>query len=223
MSTDNEKWAVIFDVDGTMVDNARYHENAWIELGRRHNLGITAEFYRQKIHSRSNDKNVRLLFDNPDDELVNRIADEKESIYRDSYRPEVREIPGLKVLLAQLKSSSVPCAAASNSPKGNVDMVIDELGIRDHFEVIINRDDVEKGKPHPEIFLRCADKLGVPPCRCVVMEDSVSGFEAAKNAQMPCVAVTMGADPDCKSKAGAAAAVYPDFTDITPETLKALL
>ena len=112
------EWAVIFDVDGTMVDNAAYHENAWIELGRRYDLGITRAFYRANIHSRSNDKNVKILFaDKATPEMIERIAEEKETIYRDSFRPVIKEIDGLGDFLQALRAEGVPCAAASNSPR----------------------------------------------------------------------------------------------------------
>ena len=92
MSSAENGWGVIFDVDGTMVDNVAWHENAWLELSRRHGLGITRQFYREHIHSRSNDKNVRKLFaDKATPELIERISHEKETIYRESFRPVIKE------------------------------------------------------------------------------------------------------------------------------------
>ena len=220
LSGGNGKWAVIFDVDGTMVDNAAYHENAWIELGRRYDLGITRQFYRENIHSRSNDKNVKRLFaDKATPEMIERISNEKEEIYRDSFRPVLVEIPGLTSLLEALYAEGVRCAAASNSPKGNVDMVLDELGIRKYFAAVIDRDMVSTGKPDPEIFLRAAEKTGVAADKCIVVEDSVSGFAAADNAQMPYIVITHGADAEELKHATSAQAMFRDFTEVTPEVL----
>ncbi len=212
-------WAVIFDVDGTMVDNVLYHERAWIELGRRYGFGITSEFYREKIHSKSNDKNVRTLIPGASIEQINSIAEEKEVIYRESYRPYIREIAGLRVLLESLFEAGVLMSAASNSPKGNVDMVIDELGIRDYFCTVIDRDQVSRGKPDPELFLRASEGMGVESERCVVFEDSISGFGAARAAGMGFIAITDGADNESLSGNEGALGVYRNFEGITVDLI----
>jgi len=217
-------WGVIFDVDGTMVDNAKYHEAAWIELGRRYNLQITPDYYRSYIHARSNDRNIRcLLGDDVSQEIIEKMSDEKEIIYRQIYRPVLREIPGLTKLLQALKKEGVRCAAASNSPPANVDMVLDELDIRDYFDVVINFTQVAKGKPDPDILFKIVEKLSLPPARCVVIEDSASGFKAAENAEMPYMVITAGAGADELKHAGGARAIHKDFTTLTPACLKGLL
>ena len=220
----NENWAVIFDVDGTMVDNAKYHEQAWIELGRRHNLPITGQYYREHIHSRSNDKNIRKLFNgNATEEMVHKFSSEKEAIYRETFRPVIKEIPGLTDLLKALKKRSIRCAAASNSPQANVDMVIDELNIREYFDVIIDYTQVTNGKPDPEILHTAADNLAVPYEKCVVVEDSISGFKAAERAGMPYIVITAGADTEELKHAKTPGAIHNDFTTITPTKLQELV
>lgn len=220
----NFKYAAIFDVDGTMVDNANYHQNAWITLGERYDLAITPEYYLANIHSRSNDKNVRKLFPNADsDEFINRISDEKESIYRSDFRPVLKEIPGLTNLLRELSLQNIPCAAASNSPKANVDMVLDELNIRKYFSVIVDRDQVTTGKPNPEILLNTAKKLAKPPQNCIIFEDSLSGFKAAQNAKIPYIVITAGAIKEELKHAKNPLATYHDFTTITPASIQRLL
>ncbi|MBW8034876.1 MAG: HAD family phosphatase [Planctomycetes bacterium] len=220
----NFKYAAIFDVDGTMVDNASYHQNAWIALDKRYDLAITPEYYLANIHSRSNDKNVRKLFpDAGSDEFINRISKEKESIYRSTFRPVLKEIPGLTNLIKELSRQNIPCAAASNSPKANVDMVLDELDIRKYFSVIIDRDQVTAGKPNPEILLTTAKQLAHPPQNCIVFEDSLSGFKAAQNAKMPYIVITAGAKKQELKHAKNPIATYHDFTKITPESIKNLL
>ncbi len=215
---------IIFDVDGTMVDNAAYHEKAWIELGRRRNLPITSQYYRTRIHARSNDKNVQGLYNNTaTPELIAQISGEKEAIYRQTYRPVIAEIPGLARLLAALHAQRVPCAAASNSPRENVDMVLDELRIRKYFSVAIDRNQISRGKPDPESLLTAAAAFKLPPHRCLVVEDSPSGFQAARNAGMKYIAITAGADPNDLQHAAAAAAVYRDYSTIAPENLATLL
>jgi len=222
--TFQKNWGVIFDVDGTMVDNLKYHQQAWIEIGRRYSLNITPEFYRAKIHSRSNDWIVSSLFtDKIEPELVEKIGEEKEAVYRQLFRPVVKEVPGLTSLLKQLKSCAVPCVAASNSPIENINMVLNELDIRKYFIAVITYMDVAKGKPDPQIFLAAAQKLALPPKHCLIIEDSVSGFQAAENAQMPYIVITAGADENELKAAGSAKAFYKDFTKITPGELYTLI
>jgi len=220
LSSAENGWGVIFDVDGTMVDNVAFHEYAWLELSRRHGLGITRQFYREHIHSRSNDKNVARLFaDKATPELIERISHEKETIYRDSFRPVIKEIAGLTAVLKSLKAADVRCAAASNSPKGNVDMVLDELDLRRYFDVVIDRDQISHGKPDPEMFLTTAERLNLDAKRCIVVEDSMSGFRAAERAGMKYIVITTGADAEELKQAANACAMYEDFTAITAQVL----
>jgi len=215
-------WGVIFDVDGTMVDNAEYHQTAWVELGARYNKTITTEFYREHIHAHTNDSIVRTLFGDVSSEQIARIGNEKEIIYRESFRPVIKEIVGLTDLLQALRAEDVPCAAASNSPKENVDMVLDGLNLRQYFDVVINNDEVTRGKPDPEVLLTAAAKSGLRPGKCVVFEDSISGFEAARRAKMACIAITAGADNQTLEFIAGRGA-HKDFTAITLADLKAMV
>jgi HAD superfamily hydrolase (TIGR01509 family) len=213
-------FAVIFDVDGTMVDNAPFHQAAWIELGRRRGKPITAEYYRSHIHARSNELTVRALFgDDCSAEFVAEVSAEKEQLYRDLYAPEIHEVPGLTRLLEALRSRGIPCAAASNSPEANVSMVLDLLQIRSFFRVVIDRDQVTRGKPHPDLLLAAARGLGFPPQKCLVLEDSAPGFAAARHARMPYVVITAGACREELSEATDAISVHADFTSVDPDGL----
>jgi beta-phosphoglucomutase len=214
MST--SKWGVIFDVDGTMVDNKDFHQQAWIELCRRYGMNLTSQDYRTRIHARPNDKIIPDIFGSDiSKEKANNIAMEKETIYRDIYRPNVKPLDGLINLLYELKTHNVPCAAASNSPVGNVKLVIDTLAIRDFFVSIISADDVSHGKPDPEIFVTAAKCMALEPKRCIVFEDSAPGFEAAQRAGCVCIAVTFGADSDHLASAASVIAMHKDYTTIT--------
>jgi beta-phosphoglucomutase len=214
-------WAVLFDVDGTMVDNLGFHEQAWIEFGRIHNIEITSEMYRKHIHSRPNDDNIRFVCgDQVDPGAIQGLSDEKEQIYRARYRPVLRSIDGLVPLLEALSHVGVPCAAVSNSPPENVDMVLEELKIRPHLRTVLNISHVARGKPDPEILYRAAREIGVAPARCIVMEDSISGFLAAEAAGMPLVVITAGADPEELPRAVSARAVHRDFTTLSVDKLR---
>ncbi len=208
-------WGVIFDIDGTMVNNTGYHRQAWFDLCARYNITLDHQSYHEKIHARSNDRIVPNLFGpDVDEAFIRKIEIEKESLYRDTFRPVMQPTPGLIALLEQLSEAGVPCAAASNSPKENVDFVLDELGIRSFFKAITYRDLVSVGKPDPELFLKAAEGMGVPPRRCLVFEDSSSGFKAARAAGMPYVVITFGGDPHELTEAQDAAAIHEHFAGI---------
>jgi beta-phosphoglucomutase len=221
----NSDFCVIFDVDGTMVDNAPFHQAAWIELGARYGLPITEQYYQNHIHARSNLQIVKTLYntDCPDPELLDRIERDKESFYRKRYRPVIKEISGLTALLEKFRALSIPCAVASNSPKANVDMVLDALDIRKYFDVVIDSNQVTKGKPDPQALLTIAETLGFEPQKCLVFEDSPSGFKAAENANMPYVIITAGAHIDIAKLSVNPIAVHNDFTNIDPNELANLI
>ena len=220
-NTPTADWSVIFDVDGTMVNNSRYHKNAWIELGHRHDIGIDEEFYMTHIHSKSNvDIAYTVFADMVGVEKGLALGEEKGAIYREMYRPDVKEMPGFTNLIKQLTAIGVQCAAASNSPKPNIDMVLEELNLAHHFKVIIDNGQVKQGKPDPEMFLTAAKQMNTPPARCIVVEDSISGYLAAEAANMPYIVITAGSYiPDLK-KAKKASALHKDFTTVTIEKLK---
>ncbi len=217
-------WGVIFDLDGTMVNNSAYHRDAWFELCRRYGITLTHAGYHEKIHARSNDKIVPNLFgSHVDTAFIRQIQHEKETIYQDSFRPVMSETPGLTALLTGLNAAGVPCAAASNSPKTNVDFVLDGLNLRRFFKNVIDRDQVAVGKPNPEMLLRSANAMGLAPRQCLVFEDSASGFAAARNAGMPYVAIIGGTDPSELAEARDAKRHCEDFTALTIEALSVLL
>ncbi len=208
-------WGVVFDVDGTMVDNHAWHEAGWIELGRRRGLPIDADYYRNHIHSKDNDVilgNMRKNFGMP--ELGQDIADEKEGIYRELYRPILKPMAGLMDFLGQLHAQCVPCAVASNAPEPNARMILEALGVEDLFAAVITPGPAMPGKPEPDIFLAAAAALGLPPARCVVFEDSYSGFLAAEAAGMPCTAILHGASPVSLPYAARTRKQHRDFTTV---------
>ena len=224
MTQNCKNWGVVFDIDGTMVNNTPYHRQAWFDLCKRYGIKLDHESYHEKIHARSNDKIVPNLFGpDVDDAFIRKIEHEKESLYRETFRPIMKETPGLVDLLKTLQDNHIPCAAASNSPKANVDFILDELGVRDYFAAVTYRDLVKVGKPNPELFLKVATGLDIAPEKCLVFEDSASGFKAARAAKMPYIAITYGADPHELTEAHDAAAVYQDFTDITFDRLADLI
>jgi len=221
MINHHKNWGIIFDIDGTMVNNTPYHRQAWFDLCARYEIELDHRSYHEKIHARSNDKIVPNLFGpDVDEAFIRRIEHEKESLYRETFRPVMKETPGLIALLEKLRDANIPCAAASNSPKENVNFVLDELNIRNYFQAVTYRDLVKVGKPDPELFLKAAQEMRIMPGRCLVFEDSASGFKATRAAGMRYIAITFGADPHELTEAHDAAAVYEDFTEIDLNMLR---
>jgi beta-phosphoglucomutase len=223
MRIPENSFAILFDVDGTMVNNTAFHKEAWMETTRRLGLNFSESDYHKKIHARSNDKIVRNLFDNPSEELVKKIADQKEFLYRSNFAPHLREIPGLVRFLTELEQAGIVCGVVSNSPKENVDLVLDGLDLRRFFKVALNRDMVKAGKPDPEGLFRAADELGYPPEKCLVFDDSASGFRACRNAGMKYVAITAAIDPADLAEIHDAVAIFNDFTTLSVSMLAGLL
>ena len=174
--------AVIFDMDGTMVDNMMVHHRAWQRKLAQLGLEMELDQVRQEIHGVNKQILKRLFGDRFTDEDRERIAWEKEEEYRKIFRDELKLIEGLDGFLKVLTTERYPLAIGSAAPVENVDFVLDELQIRDLFRVVKHAGDVVKGKPDPEIYLKVAEDLGVLPQHCVVFEDTPAGAKAASAA-----------------------------------------
>lgn len=174
--------AVIFDMDGTMVDNMMVHHRAWQRKLAQLGLEMDLEQVRQEIHGVNKQILQRLFGDRFTDEDRERIAWEKEEEYRKIFKDELKLIDGLDGFLKVLKSEGLPMGIGSAAPVENVDFVLDELNIRSLFKVVKHAGDVVKGKPDPEIYHKVAADLGVDPKDCVVFEDTPTGAQAGSAA-----------------------------------------
>ena len=138
----------------------------------------------------------------------------KETLYRDLVRRDgVSLLPGVAELLAGFAARGWPQAVGSSAPLGNLDLLLDATGTRHYFRAVVSGDDVARGKPEPEVFLTAAERLGVPPGACLVLEDAPAGVQAAKAAGMACWAVESHHTADALRAAGADA-VYPSWVGV---------
>lgn len=182
--------AVIFDMDGTMINNMLYHKKAWMEFAKRHGLTLTEEEFREKFSGKKNDKIFAMIFqkDLTSDEITT-YTEEKEGIYRELYAPDIKEVSGLFDVLELLKSHNKKLAIATTAPRKNREFGLEALHLTDTFPVILGDEDTTKGKPDPEIYLETAKRLAVEPNKCLVFEDTPPGVQAGKSAGMTVIGI----------------------------------
>ena len=209
--------AVVFDMDGTLVDNMVFHNQAWVTLARKLGLSLTAEDFQNHHAGKKNEEILPALLGRPlpHDEMT-RLADEKENHYRTLYRPHLKLHRGAEAFITRLREAHIPIAIATAAPHGNRELVLDGLGIRSLFDRVVGAEEVTRGKPAPDIFLAAAKALGVDPSTCLAFEDAFLGVMSARAAGMPVVGITTVATAEQLREAGARWTL-PDFTALPPE------
>lgn len=181
--------AAVFDMDGTLVDNMPFHQRAWREFLLRYGIQMTEEEFHRNNMGTIKEVVANFFPHIHDDSELMRLGLEKEALYQDIYRGSVKALPGLGDFLSGLQQAGIPMALATAAHQGNIDFTLDALGIRGYFTAVTGSDEVPAGKPDPAVYLRSAEKLGVPPSSCIAFEDSLSGIRAALAAGMKVVAL----------------------------------
>ena len=177
-------------MDGVLVDSNPLHREAWARYNRRFGLETT-EAMHQRMYGKRNDEIVRDFFgEGLSDEEVTAHGAAKEKLYREmvSDRLEDMLVPGLRPFLERYRAT--PKAIATNAEPANVDFLLDRACLRGYFLAVLDGHKVSHPKPHPEIYLRAAERLGAPPADCVVLEDSHSGVAAARAAGMRVIGIS---------------------------------
>ena len=187
----------LFDMDGVIVDNHTYHFKAWQAFAKKYELGITEKFYKENMNGRTMKSCLELVFGREmDQNEVHKFDEEKETLYREIYKPELKPHTGLIELLNEAKSKNVSLAVATSAPPVNVDFTLDGLGIRHYFTSIVDATQVSRGKPNPEVYLKSSANLGLTPSKCVVFEDALRGMESGRNAGCKVVGVATTHKPE---------------------------
>ena len=210
-------------MDGTLVDNLAYHFLAFEEYAKREGFTLLEPVSLKINGMHSNDIFPLLL----GDEVVakyglDRLNREKEEVYRDMYRSKIAPIAGLMELLQAAKKAGVKCAIGSSGCRENVEMIVEGLGIADFIDASVSGSDVTHGKPHPEIFIKAYEALGLKAEECVVVEDAVNGIVAGVAAGCKCIAVTTTASAETLSEAGASMC-FAEYSTVTIEQINELL
>ena len=214
---------IIFDMDGTMVDNMMVHHRAWQRKLSSLGLDMTIEEVMDEIHGVNEEIIERIFGDRFTPEQRRRIAWEKEKEYRDIYVHELQPIPGLMSFLDTLQDEDIPLAVATAAPPENVDLVLDNLQIRDRFVSVVHSDNVTKGKPDPEVYQKSAHKLQVPVQECLVIEDSVVGAQTALNAGSPAIIITTTHSAEEFNHFPHIIRFIHDYQELTTESIRKLL
>ena len=209
--------AVLWDLDGTLVDSERYHWESWRDALEPEGLRITYDQFLASFGKKNDPIMREWLGGGYTSERAVRLADAKEADYRRLVAAHgLTALPGAREWLAALHAAGWKQAIVTSAPRANADVMLRALDVSALFETVVTAEDVSHGKPDPEVFLTGAARLGVPPSRCIVVEDAAAGIEGARRAGMKRIGVssriTLAADVAVGS-----------LTDLTPDAFDRLL
>lgn len=210
----------IFDMDGVIVHSNPAHEETIKEFCDKYNQDVTDTFLRENIFGRTNKEWIPQLFGNITDEELSKYADEKEKMFRDRFNPKSAVIKGIESFLIELKNRNIQCALATSAPGENADFILDELKIRHYFSAVLDSSDVDKGKPEPEVYIKAAKALELPPSACFVFEDSLAGVEAGRRSGANVIGIT---STHTSEELGDCLRTFDDFTQIDTDELISLI
>lgn len=208
--------AFLFDMDGVIIDSNPVHKVALKQFCHRHGFDLSEEQLHTKIYGRTNKDWIPAVFGPISAELVARYGAEKEALFRELFAATIKPLEGLMDFLELLEKEGIPKAIATSAPRANVDFTLEKTGIGRFFQTILDESFVEKGKPNPEIYLKTAKALGMPPEQCIVLEDSLSGLEAGKSAGCKVIAFTT---THTAQELAAADLVVENFKNLDPRKL----
>ena len=187
--------AVLWDLDGTLVDSGECHWRAWRDTMRDEGVALTYEQFLASFGQKNDTILTAWMGAAATPDLVRRVGDAKESLYRQFAVTEgLVPLPGAAEWVARLHDDGWRQAIASSAPAENVRVMLDALNLDRYFDAFVSAEDVTAGKPDPQVFLAAAARLEVPSAACVVVEDAAAGIEAARRAGMKCVGVSRSSE-----------------------------
>ncbi len=188
--------AIIFDMDGVLVDSESFHLRAYNKILARYGKSISAAEFHKGFGSLPAKEKLRNWLDINDESELNRLSGERDSCFGQLINDHLVPSKDAACILENMKNSGFRLGLATSASRESADLILKKLEIEDYFESIICANDFRQGKPDPEIFLNAAGRLNVNASDCVVIEDSRHGIEAARNAGMKCIAVATSHRPE---------------------------
>ena len=180
----------IFDMDGTLVDNMRFHTEAWRTLIEENGYEFNERKFLVETAGQTNREIIPSVFGALSSDRLTELAVRKEELYREAYLPHRKPVAGLVEFLDAARELGIKMAVSTAASPANMAFILDGLDLRKYFGAITTAADVKRGKPDPEIFLLSAANVGVEPKHSIVFEDAFFGFEAAKRAGMKAIGIT---------------------------------
>jgi len=182
--------AVLWDMDGTLIDSAEYHWLTWRDALAAEGYALTHAEFASFFGQRNDTILRRFLGDRATPEHIVRVGGVKEAAYREMVRARgIEPLPGVRRWLERLHRAGWKQAVASSAPPANIETLVDVLGVRELFGALASGEEVPHGKPAPDVFLHAAAKLGVPASRCIVVEDAPAGVEAGRRGGMRTIGI----------------------------------
>jgi beta-phosphoglucomutase len=183
--------AVLWDMDGTLVDTAEHHFHAWVRICREYGKEFTRADFTATFGKR-NPEIIDYLFDGKiQGPEADKLGHQKEEYYRaESTKTGIELLPGVLNLLKSLNELGAKQAIGSSAPRGNLELILKLTGIGKYMQAMVGMEDTQRGKPDPQVFLIGAEKLKIQPQNSVVVEDAIAGVQAAKAGGMKCIAVS---------------------------------
>ncbi|MDB5748468.1 MAG: beta-phosphoglucomutase [Massilia sp.] len=218
--TQQTRRALIFDMDGTIVDNMAFHTQSWVTFFERRGRDIDADEFFRTTAGRQGKEIIRShMGEHLADEEVATLNHEKEAVYRELYAPHLKAVAGFEDLIADARSQGVALAVGTAAPPANVEFTLDGLDLRRHFDAIVGATDVARGKPHPDVFIEAARRCGALPSDCIVFEDAPLGVEAARRAGMRTVVITTTLPAESFAEFDNVIAIVSDFSELSLDAL----
>lgn len=215
-----KNFGVIFDMDGVIVDSNPYHKISLKEFVSRHGYELSDEQLLKRIYGRTNREWITDLFGKLPEDQLTEYAEEKEALYRKLFNDDIKPVKGLIRFLDLLNDRKVLRAIGTSAPRSNVDFTLNKTNTVKYFPTILYDAFVTHSKPHPEIYLKSAEALGLPNSQCIVIEDSLSGVESGQRAGSKVIGITT---THSREELSHCDMIIDDFEDLTIETLETLL
>lgn len=212
-------FALMFDMDGVLIDSNPPHKIALRQFCEKYGYFLTEDQLRTQIYGRTNRDWITALFGTLTEAQLQAYAEEKEALFRQIYAPDIQPLAGAVEFIAELHKLQIPKAIATSAPRANVDFVLQHTGLGAYFDTILDESFVTVGKPNPEIYLKTAQALGFAPENCIVFEDSLAGVQAGKAAGCKVVGITTTHTPEELAHTDL---ILPDFKALTYQMLEKL-